>query len=314
MKRLAYLFAMPALLNDDWKIVTRTGDSTLTEYFKGPLRRMDSSPASTTVIDSEHRRQVNWRNDLRQYEIVEWPPTVQPNLLPGTVVKIERRTSDTGERKRFFGHTARHLVSRVTRSDGTQTLIDGWYIEAPGLASGKSGPGGYFAILTLGVAGQSPPRIELEQVGPAPVGFAVWQKMTSTVVLLGNVRHYESVSEVTELSERVLPDTVFEPPSGYRRVTNLPYAASRPVPRTWAELIRESWQKITGWFSARFSLLLVGRGAGPIPIVLSTDEVRRLIDAAPNLRYRTILMTLHATGMRRAELCQLRPSISTRSA
>src|SRR5215469_3295144 len=44
-----------------------------------------------------------------------------------------------------------------------------------------------------------------------------------------------------------------------------------------------------------------------IPIVLSTDEVRRLIDAAPNLRYRTILMTLYDTGMRRAELCQLRP-------
>ena len=51
-----------------------------------------------------------------------------------------------------------------------------------------------------------------------------------------------------------------------------------------------------------------------IPIVLSTDEVRRLIDAAPNLRYRTILMTLYDTGMRRAELCQLRPSTSTRSA
>jgi integrase len=41
--------------------------------------------------------------------------------------------------------------------------------------------------------------------------------------------------------------------------------------------------------------------------VLSTDEVRRLIDAAPNLRYRTILMILYDTGMRRAELCQLRP-------
>ena len=40
MKRLACLFAMPALLSADWKIVTRTGASTLTEYFKGSLRRM----------------------------------------------------------------------------------------------------------------------------------------------------------------------------------------------------------------------------------------------------------------------------------
>ena len=41
--------------------------------------------------------------------------------------------------------------------------------------------------------------------------------------------------------------------------------------------------------------------------MLSADEVARLIDAAPNLRYRTILMTLYSTGMRRAELCHLRP-------
>jgi integrase/recombinase XerD len=44
-----------------------------------------------------------------------------------------------------------------------------------------------------------------------------------------------------------------------------------------------------------------------IPIVLSPDEVTRMIDAAPNLRHRTILMTLYSTGMRRSELCHLRP-------
>ena len=44
-----------------------------------------------------------------------------------------------------------------------------------------------------------------------------------------------------------------------------------------------------------------------IPVILSADEVARLIDAAPNLRYRTILMTLYSTGMRRAELCRMRP-------
>jgi integrase/recombinase XerD len=44
-----------------------------------------------------------------------------------------------------------------------------------------------------------------------------------------------------------------------------------------------------------------------VPVVLSSDEVARLINAAPNLRYRTILMTLYSTGMRRTELCHLRP-------
>jgi integrase/recombinase XerD len=35
-----------------------------------------------------------------------------------------------------------------------------------------------------------------------------------------------------------------------------------------------------------------------LPTVLSPEEVTRLIDAAPNLLYRTILMTLYSTGMR----------------
>jgi site-specific recombinase XerD len=43
-----------------------------------------------------------------------------------------------------------------------------------------------------------------------------------------------------------------------------------------------------------------------LPSVLSPDEVARLIDSAVNLLDYTILMTLYATGMRRAELCRLK--------
>ena len=39
--------------------------------------------------------------------------------------------------------------------------------------------------------------------------------------------------------------------------------------------------------------------------MLSQEEVARLIDSAGNLFHYTILMTLYATGLRRAELCQL---------
>ena len=44
-----------------------------------------------------------------------------------------------------------------------------------------------------------------------------------------------------------------------------------------------------------------------IPVVLSRKEVARLIDSTGNLRHRTILMTLYSTGVRRSELCRLRP-------
>jgi integrase/recombinase XerD len=42
-----------------------------------------------------------------------------------------------------------------------------------------------------------------------------------------------------------------------------------------------------------------------LPTVLSVEETARLIESAANLHHRTILMTLYATGMRRAEACRL---------
>jgi integrase/recombinase XerD len=42
-----------------------------------------------------------------------------------------------------------------------------------------------------------------------------------------------------------------------------------------------------------------------LPVVLSQDEVKRMIDAATTLVHRTILMILYSTGMRRAELSRL---------
>ena len=43
-----------------------------------------------------------------------------------------------------------------------------------------------------------------------------------------------------------------------------------------------------------------------LPVILSLEEVRRLIDAASDLFQRAILMTLYSTGMRRAELTRLK--------
>jgi integrase/recombinase XerD len=45
-----------------------------------------------------------------------------------------------------------------------------------------------------------------------------------------------------------------------------------------------------------------------LPTILSQEEVARLIDAAPTAGYRTILMTLYATGIRNAELTRLKIS------
>jgi hypothetical protein len=259
VKRIICLFAFTQLLASalfaDWKIVTRTGNSSVTEYFKGALIRTDPLPAYATVMDFDHRRQVNWRSDLRQYTIVEWPAEYKRDLPPGPVITIERNTTDTGQRKQFFGRTARRLVTRVIRSDGPETTIDGWYIDVPGVPKWKSGAGGSIAILTVSAGGQrpGPPRIEVKQTGPVPEGLPVWQKMASSVVLGGGLHHnYESVTEVTDLMESTLPDKLFQPPDGYQRVARLPTTAARPVQFTWAEFLQAHWQMIEDWFSTRF--------------------------------------------------------------
>ncbi len=43
-----------------------------------------------------------------------------------------------------------------------------------------------------------------------------------------------------------------------------------------------------------------------LPMILSQEEVARLIDAAPTPFHRIVLMTLYATGLRRAELARLK--------
>ena len=43
-----------------------------------------------------------------------------------------------------------------------------------------------------------------------------------------------------------------------------------------------------------------------LPVVLSPDEVQRLIASARNLYHRTLLLTLYGAGLRRSEACQLK--------
>jgi integrase/recombinase XerD len=43
-----------------------------------------------------------------------------------------------------------------------------------------------------------------------------------------------------------------------------------------------------------------------LPIILTTEEVIRLLDSARNLFHRALLMTAYSTGLRRAEVCSLK--------
>ena len=251
---LSILLAAPGTaLNADWKIVTRTGDTSIVEYFKGALVRADSPPAFTSVSDFDHRRNVNWRNDLRQYVVFEWSPEPQSDSSSGPVITIEQNTTDTGERQQFFGRTARHLVTHMTRSDSpdTSTVIDGWY--ASGLPRLKHDSGNAVMVITPGFG--VTPRIEVKQTGPAPVGLPVRVKTTVSLVLPGGSHQtIETASKVTELLEVALPDKLFRPPEGFQRVErfpSIPATGNRPAPQSFRDMLEAHWQTIKDWFSGK---------------------------------------------------------------
>jgi site-specific recombinase XerD len=51
----------------------------------------------------------------------------------------------------------------------------------------------------------------------------------------------------------------------------------------------------------------------PLPMILSVEEVRRLIESARNLFHYTMLLTLYSAGLRRLELCRLKvPNIDSK--
>jgi integrase/recombinase XerD len=56
------------------------------------------------------------------------------------------------------------------------------------------------------------------------------------------------------------------------------------------------------------------KGPRRLPVILSQEEVTRLIDSASNLSHRAILMTLYSTGIRRSELVHLKIGTSTANA
>jgi integrase len=72
--------------------------------------------------------------------------------------------------------------------------------------------------------------------------------------------------------------------------------------------LRFLFKKVLKRRDLAFDDLVFPKTPKKLPVVLSHEEVNRLIEAAPNLLYRTIWMILYGTGLRRAEVVHLKVS------
>ena len=202
--------------------------------------------------------------DSAQYEAAPYPPKPltkeeiearglksqlkipQISFPPKPTVRVETKTTDTGERKEMFGHIARHVITTIKytplaggRSEPRETVIDGWYIDTNfnlQLPCDRRWPEGTrdHAFMSVMVGNQPPEWPEFIQIGKPETGSAVQTVSTTTITHTlpdGTKKQRESKYEslTTDLKEGPLNPALFEVPAGFKRVEHIEQNPTLPI-------------------------------------------------------------------------------------
>ncbi len=146
------------------------------------------------------------------------------------------QTIDTGERKKFFGRTARHIVTSIhgtTLEERSEATIDGWYVDLPQpgcspdyMRTGKAAEL-HVTFLSTGAS-------ETVYTGFVPPGLAVEETITTRSRFDQKGFHREVVMVVEhktiEISQEPLDAALFHAPEGFVRVERLPQNVNIPRP------------------------------------------------------------------------------------
>jgi hypothetical protein len=189
--------------------------------------------------------------DTQEYTSAPYPPKlltpeelkarglgtrVQQSATP--TVRVEIKTTDTGERKEIFGRTARHVITTTTQtpmegshSSHQESVSDGWYIDFdPQLSCDTkptgSGHGVVFSYLSAGSGKVPMEKPEFVTIGSRESGFALDLTTTSkspSNLPDGNITRFET--HVSQFEEGPLDPALFEIPPGFKLVNRLERSA-----------------------------------------------------------------------------------------
>jgi hypothetical protein len=156
--------------------------------------------------------------------------SVQPKDKTGGVITMWYNVTDTGERKKMYGFTARHLwttqkikpsADACTMKDSMIIKTDGWYIDLPQfncpvqfVPSNVSRPAGKNQLQCLD-------RYVSRRSGKGKLGFPLTE--TKTMIMgngSGTTSEFETSIETMEFSTAKLDSMLFEIPLGYKQVSS----------------------------------------------------------------------------------------------
>lgn len=231
------------------QVTTTSGMKTeSTVYVKKSRKRTESSgyngmrvPVSVEQCDSQRTIYINDKKKLYYIDkwnnIIEQPtpepktkaktasPAKQAMTINGGVVHNWYSITDTGERKKMFGFTARHVWTsqRIVPSatacmkDSMKMKSDGWYIDLPQFSCTTvgHGSGGYGGN---GGGAECRDQFITHQSGKGKLGFPLVEVKT---FIMGNGNEFESRIETIELSTAKLDSMLFEIPPGYKEAASM---------------------------------------------------------------------------------------------
>lgn len=204
-------------------------------YIKGKRQRTEMMDGQMiTLVQCDLRRSVQMNSMTKTYIVSEFaePEQQTTNVNPrgqstpvtkGGTVTMTVTIKDTGERKKMFGYTARHLIITTTMQPSADACnktpmkmeTDGWYIDFE-LEFNCYDAAYNYNNNQYGTPGGCQDKMTLKQVGTGKRGYPVYEKMT--MFDESGKETFTTVSEVIELSKATLEPSLFDIASDYREV------------------------------------------------------------------------------------------------
>jgi hypothetical protein len=215
-----------------------------TVYIKGKRQRTEMNETSVSILQCDLRRQLQLSVPTKTYLVMPFDQkadaagtsastagqttSAAAGATParrGGIVTSTFTTTDTGERKKMFGYTARRIkTSIVTESSPDACNVsrsrmetDGWYIDAQFALDCQMQGGAYAA--SAAQPGGCRDQYRTKQIGTAKAGYPVM--VTTTLFDENGNESFTFSQEVVEIANAVLDNALFEPPADYRQVSDM---------------------------------------------------------------------------------------------